>query len=128
MLKTKMPAGLMPSEGGEEEPVPGRSPHFWWCSGHLWPSLPCKHHPDLFPHLHMMFSLCVPVSIFPIFIFCFLGLHLWHMEVPRPGVKSPTPQQCHTKPSLQPMPQLTAMPDPQPAKQGQGSNPQPHGY
>ena len=21
-------------------------------------------------------------------LFCFLGLHLWHMEVPRPGVKS----------------------------------------
>ena len=28
---------------------------------------------------------------------------------------------------LQPTPQLTAMPDPQPTEQGQGSNPQPHG-
>ena len=30
------------------------------------------------------------------------------------------------EPCLQPTPQLTAMPDPQPAEQGQGSNPQPH--
>ena len=28
---------------------------------------------------------------------------------------------------LQPTPQLTATPDPQPTKRGQGSNPQPHG-
>ena len=28
---------------------------------------------------------------------------------------------------LQPKAQLTAMPDPQPTEQGQGSNPQPHG-
>ena len=28
---------------------------------------------------------------------------------------------------LQPTPQLTAMPDPQPTEQGQGPNPQPHG-
>ena len=39
---------------------------------------------------------------------------------------------CHShskagsKPCLQPTPQLTAMPDPQPTEQGQGSNPQPH--
>ena len=32
-----------------------------------------------------------------------------------------------SKPSLQPTPQLTAMLDPQPTEQGQGSNPQPHG-
>ena len=31
-----------------------------------------------------------------------------------------------SKPSLQPTPQLTAMPDPQPTEQGQGRNPQPH--
>ena len=29
---------------------------------------------------------------------------------------------------LQPTPQLIAMPDPQPTEQGQGSNPQPHGF
>ena len=33
-----------------------------------------------------------------------------------------------SKPCLQPTPQLTAMQDPQPTEQGQGSNPQPHGY
>ena len=32
-----------------------------------------------------------------------------------------------SEPHLQPTPQLTAMPDPQPTEQGQGSNPQPHG-
>ena len=32
-----------------------------------------------------------------------------------------------SKPHLQPTPQLTAMPDPQPTEQGQGSNQQPHG-
>ena len=26
--------------------------------------------------------------LFKIFFFCFLGLHLWHMEVPRLGIKS----------------------------------------
>ena len=32
-----------------------------------------------------------------------------------------------SEPRLQPTPQLTAMPDPEPTEQGQGSNPQPHG-
>ena len=32
-----------------------------------------------------------------------------------------------SEPRLQPTPQLTATPDPEPAEQGQGSNPQPHG-
>ena len=31
------------------------------------------------------------------------------------------------EPLLQPIPQLTATPDPRPTEQGQGSNPQPHG-
>ena len=54
------------------------------------------------------------------FFFWFSGPHLWCMEVPRPGVKLDL---C-----LWPTPQLTAMPDPWPAEQGQGSNPHPHGY
>jgi len=33
-----------------------------------------------------------------------------------------------SEPSLQPTPQLTAMPDPRPTEQGQESNPHPHGY
>ena len=32
-----------------------------------------------------------------------------------------------SEPGLRPAPQLTAMPDPLPTEQGQGSNPQPHG-
>jgi len=32
-----------------------------------------------------------------------------------------------SEPRLRPTPQLTAMSDPQPTEQGQGSNPQPHG-
>ena len=41
---------------------------------------------------------------------------------------------CHihsnarSKPCLQPTPQFTGTPDPQPTEQGQGSNPRPHGY
>ena len=33
---------------------------------------------------------------------------------------------AESEPCLQPTPQLTAMPNPQPTEQGQGSNPQPH--
>ena len=33
-----------------------------------------------------------------------------------------------SEPPLQPTPQLTAAPDPEPAEQGQGSHPQPHGF
>ena len=32
-----------------------------------------------------------------------------------------------SEPHLQPIPQLTATPDPQPIERGQGSNPKPHG-
>ena len=32
-----------------------------------------------------------------------------------------------SEPHLRPTPQLTAMPDPSPTEQGQGSSPQPHG-
>ena len=52
--------------------------------------------------------------------FCFLGLHLWHMEVPRLGVESELGLPAYTT--------ATATPDPQPTEQGQGSNPHPHGY
>ena len=34
---------------------------------------------------------------------------------------------ARSEPSLQPTPQLMAMPDPQPTERGRGSNPQPHG-
>ena len=33
-----------------------------------------------------------------------------------------------SEPHLRPTPQLMAMPSPQPTEQGQGSNPQPHGF
>ena len=55
-------------------------------------------------------------------LFCFLG----HMEVPRlvvkcelqlPATATATPDL--TKPCLQPKPELTAMPDPQPTEPGQ---------
>ena len=35
---------------------------------------------------------------------------------------------ARSKSPLQPIPQLTAMPDPQPTEQGQGSNPRPQGH
>ena len=57
------------------------------------------------------------------------------MEVPRLGdlivAVAADLRQSHSnagsEPRLQPTPQLTAMLDPQPTEQGQGSNPQPHG-
>ena len=63
----------------------------------------------------------------------FLQPHLWHMEVPRLGVELELQLlQGHTnarsEPHLRPMPQLVAMPDPQPTERSQGSNLHPHGY
>ena len=68
--------------------------------------------------------------------FGFLRLHPWHMEIPRLGVKWGTTaasiyhshSNSGSEPYLQPTPQLTAMPYPQPTEQGQGSNLRPHGY
>ena len=65
------------------------------------------------------------------FFFVFLGLHPWHIEVPRLGVKSELSPPAYTtatttqdlsEPHVQPTPQLTARPDPRPAERGQGLN------
>ena len=76
-------------------------------------------------------SQSLPVPAF-FFFFCFLGPHLWHMEFPRLGVEcrpTPQPQQCQIPAVSGPTAQLTAMPDPLlAAEQGQGSNPQTHGF
>ena len=60
--------------------------------------------------------------LFSFFLFCFLGLHPCHMEVPRLGVKSELQLSAYTtatatwgeEPRVQPVPQVTATPDPQP--------------
>ena len=52
---------------------------------------------------------------FLFYLFIFLQPHLWHMEVPRVGVKSEV--------QLRPMWQLAAMPDPCPNRRGQGERP-----
>ena len=54
------------------------------------------------------------------FVFCFLGSHLCHVEIPRLAVES----------ELQPLAYTTATgaQAPQLAEQGQGSNPHPHRY
>ena len=73
-----------------------------------------------------------------LFFFCLFAISwatLQHMEVPRLGVLIGAVAAClrqshsnvGSKPPLQPTPQLRAMPDPQPAEQGQGLNLQPHG-
>ena len=55
------------------------------------------------------------------------------MEGPRLGVESEL-YLCHShssvgpKPCLQPVPQLTATPDPRPTERGQGLNVHLHGY
>ena len=73
--------------------------------------------------------------LFVFFFFAFLGPQ-WHMEVHNLGVKSElwplayataTVTPAKSEPRLGPTPQLTAMPDPYPTEQGQGSNPQSHG-
>ena len=58
--------------------------------------------------------------LFSLFVFVFLGLHLWHVEVPRLGVESEL--------RLWPAPQLVATLDPSPTEQGQGSDPRPHRF
>ena len=70
------------------------------------------------------------------FFLFFLGPHLQHMEVPRPGsqIRAAAAGLCHSHSNirselhLSPMPQLVATLDPQPIDWGQGSNPHPQGY
>ena len=70
------------------------------------------------------------------FFFVFLGLPLWHMEVPRLGVKlelqhpvyTPATAKFRSKVCLWPKPQLMAMPDPQTTEKGHGWNFSHHGY
>ena len=121
---------------------------------HFLPSaLPSHLHPHLFLHfsavmrpytlrtssgssplLHLWFRWSASlVDVAPPLFFCFLGLHQWHMEVPRLEVESELQLLEHshsnsgTKPRLRPTPQLTAMPDPWPTEQGQGLNLHPLG-
>ena len=76
-----------------------------------------------------------------LFIYLFIGLFAISWAAPKAyggsqakgliGAVATSLRQSHStagsKPRLRPTPQLTAMPDPQPAEQGQGSNPQAHG-
>ena len=76
------------------------------------------HNSDLktcFANFLFFLSFCLSVCL-SFFFPCFLGLYLWHMEVPRPGVKSQL--QLHhshsntgSEPRLRPTPQLVAMLD-----------------
>ena len=69
-------------------------------------------------HNHQLYTNHCLSQFFFFFFFSFLGQHLQHMEVPRPGVKSERQFQAYTT--------ATATPDPNPLSQG--SNPHPHGY
>ena len=66
--------------------------------------------------------------------FCFLGLHPWHMEVPKLGVESGLQLPVNVIAtatwylSRVHEPELMATLDPQPTELGQGSNLHPHGY
>ena len=71
-------------------------------------------------------SFCLREHTYPFFLFSFfffsvfLGLHLWHMEVPRLGVHLELHLPAYTtaagnarsEPRLRPTPQLTAIQDP----------------
>ena len=70
-------------------------------------------------------------------LFFFLGMHLWHMEVPMLGVKLELQLPAYTIATAVPdpsasaatCPQLTAMLIPNPlSKARDRSNPQPHGF
>lgn len=43
MFKVKVPAGLVPSEGCEEESAPWLSPSYWWVASNLWSSFAFRH-------------------------------------------------------------------------------------
>ena len=68
--------------------------------------------------------------------FGFLGLYLWHMEVPRLGVESGLQPPAYSTTTATSDPeshlwstaQITATPDPQPIEQGQGLNLHLNGY
>ena len=69
------------------------------------------------------------------FFLVLLGLHLWHMEVPRLGdelelwlMPLPQPQQQQRQIQAPSTAQPVAMLDPYPPERGQGSNPSPRGY
>ena len=76
---------------------------------------------------------------FGVFFFCFLlfratpvGMYGRSQARGRIGATAASLHHSYSntgsKLRLQPAPQLIAMPDPQPTKQGQGSNLHPHGY
>ena len=73
--------------------------------------------------------------LFYFFFFHFLGLHPWHMEVPRLGIELELQLPAYTTAiamqdpelRLRPTPQLRALPDPYLTERGQGSNLRPHG-
>ena len=75
-------------------------------------------------------------SFFFFFLFVLLGLHLWHMKVPRLGgqIRAVAAGLHHSHGNtrselhLRPTPDKAATMDPQPTEQGQESNPHPHGY
>ena len=84
-----------------------------------------------------MFNLKGLPSLFIyLFIFCFLGLHPWHVEAPRPGgpVGATASSLSHSHSNvgselrLQPTTQPATTLDPRPTEQGQGSNPHPLGH
>ena len=66
-------------------------------------SLNLKHFSGKFTGFYLEFNAKEIMKTFTVILkyFCFLGLHPWHMEVPRPGVKS----------ELQLLAYATAMPD-----------------
>ena len=84
---------------------------------------------SIFPQVKIGFTFFPPFCLFFPFFF-FLGLHLWHIEVPWLGVKLELQLPTYTTATatrdlscicdLQP--QLMAMPDPKPTEQGQESS------
>ena len=59
-------------------------------------------------------SICLNFVVHFTYLFIYLlGLHLWHMEVPRPGVESAAATAMPDSSRIRDLtPQLTAMPDP----------------
>ena len=76
-----------------------------------------------------------PPSFIHFILFCFLGLHLWPMEVPGLGVELELQLPADTTDTATldlglacNLQASVAMLDPQPTKCGQRLHPRPHGY
>ena len=105
-----------------------------WLFHHPWIIITGRHNLAQSKKCILAFTYWKMTHAFFFFFPCFLGSYSWHMEVPRGWIGAEVANLCQShsntryERSLQPTPELTAVPDPRPTDGGQESNPRPHGY